>query len=430
MNGEVIYKVYDEDDIFLGVIDDVESDLSIPTTINSTGNFIQLTLARNTNSEAFEVGNYLDSDGLPYLDSNDFAYNSIDTAKNKVGPGSIINHNYRVDVVTSIPEDEPYLDSDGNPYLDSADNEYISVGGGSGGVKFTGFISNIAINVGGSEQTVITVTSYGFDLDQYLIHDGADTTVVFNSQDPSDILKSGLDEFVSDGGLVTYDTGSVEDTGTTVSYTFKVNTYKEFVQKCLELSPYDWFYYIDQGENILYFKQRPSAVQHYFYIGKHIEELNLESSILSATNDAVFSGGDDPLNPGENIYVRYTESPAAGTRRVLSKESDNRVTTQDSADILAQGAVERNNTVLYTSTVSILAADYDINTIRVGDLVGFRNADNFIDGVELQVTKTTFMLDKIVLDLGTLLPSVNKRLEDIKRNLDARETMNNPDSPS
>jgi len=429
--AQVIYKVYDESDVFLGVLDDVVSELSIPNSINSLGMSIEVELGRNADSQSFQLEPYLDSDGVPYEDSSGFSYSSITTPKNKVGPGSLINHNYRVDIVTSAQEDLPYNDSDDDTYDDSAGNPYISVSGGSGAVKFTGFISNIRLNYGAEENVVITITSFGFDLDQYLVESGGDTRVAFNSYDPSDILKDGLDAFtVASGSPITYDVSSIDDTSTTVSYTFNTNTYKELVEKVIELAPSDWYYFLDPGSNLVYLKERPTTVDHYFYLGKHIEKLDLESSILSSFNDSVFSGGEDPLNPGENIYVRYTETPASNTRRVLQVSSDNRVTTESGGTLIATGEVERNNQIIYTTKISILAATYDINTIQVGQLIGFRNFDNYVDAIELQIVKTNYQEDRIVLDVGTLLPSVNKRLEDLRRNLILQETERNPDAPA
>lgn len=433
MGGDAIYKVYDEDDVFLGVLDDVISDLVVPMAINSTGMAIDITLARNADSQSFETQPYLDSDGDTYEDSGGFTYDSVTTAKNKIGPGSLINLNYRVDIVTSVPEDLPYLDSDGDAYNDSADEDYISIAGGSGGVKFTGFISNISINYGGDENTVITVTSYGFDLDQYLIESGGDTTVTFTAEKASDVMKGVIDLYQTSAGAgykITYDGSTIDDSGDSVNHEFNTNTTKEGVQTAFELGPADWFYYLDPGSNLLYYKQRPTGVAHYFYLGKHIETLDVDSSILSATNDVPFSGGENPLSPGNNVYVREQQTPAANTRRVLMRQSNDRVKTVAEANIIAAGTVERNNVILYTTKITVLAATYDINSVKVGDLVGFRNFDNYVDGLELQITKLDFMLDKINLELGTMLPSFNKRLEDVNRSLALQETANNPVAPS
>lgn len=433
MAGNALYKVYDQSNNFLGVLDDVVTDMKIPNKINTLGGSIELTLARNSDSDALNLEPYLDSSNNAYEDSDGQDYISITRPKNKVGPGSMINHNYRVDIVTSISEDLPYLDSSNNPYLDSANQEYISSGSGSGTVSFSGFISNIKLNYGGSENTVIRLTSYGLDLDQYVVESSGSTKIDFNDYDPSDIVRGVINLYQTSAGSgwkIGYDSSTIDDTSTIVNYTFNTNTTGEGIKKSLELAPKDWYFYLDQGTNLLYFKERPVTISHYFYLGKDIQELDFDSDIIRSANDVLFTGGDDPLNPGENIYVRSTSAPAANTRRMLIRESDNRVTEAADGNIIADGIVERNNGIVYDTTVTIFASTYDINSIKLGQLVAFRNADNYIDTITLQVMSTDLEIDRIALGLGTLLPSFNKQVTDLNRRLELQETINNPVSPS
>lgn len=424
MDNQVLYKVYDENDVFIGLINDVITDIYIPNELNNIGSPIQLSLARNADTLQPELAPILDDDNDEILDASGRMIMSLLNLRNKIGPDSVLQHNNKVEIVISAAGNLAILDSDDDEILDSGGNEIIGVAQGDGEVLYQGFIADIDINYGGSENTSILLTPYSFDLDQYVVEDSGDTTVAFNSYDPSDIIKDLLDVFPS---VTTYDTGTISDTGTTVSYTFNTNTYKEALDKCLELAPSDWFYYIDPATNFVYFRERPSTPDHYFYLGKHIENLDLKSSILSVVNDVLFSGGEVS---GENLFVRRTESVAANTRRGLKRFSDNRVTLQTSAEIIADGEIERNNQVLYTTKITVLAATYPISTINLGDMVSFRNFDSFVDSLELQVIRMNRGIDRIELELGTLLPRVNKRIEDIKRNLILQETENNPTSPS
>ncbi len=52
-----------------------------------------------------------------------------------------------------------------------------------------------------------------------------------------------------------------------------------------------------------------------------------------------------------------------------------------------------------------------------------------IDDLELQVVGLTYNIDTVEVDLDRLLPPTTKRIEDIKRNLDVLEQLNNPDAP-
>src|SRR5690606_15443345 len=117
---------------------------------------------------------------------------------------------------------------------------------------------------------------------QYAIttaYDNNTTTVPFNSFDPSEIARIAMDRFYQAANLeqVSYTqrtSDSIATTGTQVSYTFRNNTYKEVLDKVLELMPSDWFYRVGLGDNTVYFRERSNTPQHLFYLGKHIKSLD------------------------------------------------------------------------------------------------------------------------------------------------------------
>lgn len=135
------------------------------------------------------------------------------------------------------------------------------------------------------------------------------------------------------------------------------------------------------------------------------------------------------------VFKRYEDTASiAQYRRGLARMTDNRVTLESSADIIVASQLERNKNPRYRSNITISGSTYDIRSIKLGDLVGFRNFDNFIDDPEnpvwMQVVRIDYSGDKVALQLDTLLPSVPKRLEDIKRNLAQAEVADNPDAPT
>ena len=253
--------------------------------------------------------------------------------------------------------------------------------------------------------------------------------MTYNSYDPSDILKNIIDLYTTDGGIVSYDTTTIDDTNTVVSYTFNTSTTLDGVKKSLELAPSDWYWYLDMRNNLIHFHDRPNTPKHTFVLGKHIKELDIEQYIDDITNVIYFSGGD--TGGGNNLYLKFTD-PTSETnyRRGLKLYSDNRVTLTDSATIIAQSELERNSTPRYRSSVVILDRVYDIETIELGDLVTFRNFDNYVDELEMQVVGIDYNPNMVRLQLDTLLPRVSKRLEDIRRNLNKQETLSNPTAPS
>lgn len=255
---------------------------------------------------------------------------------------------------------------------------------------------------------------------------GGLTTVPFNSFDPSNIMKAIVDRAADNGAHISYTDESIAMTGTTVSYTFKTNTMAEAINKTLELAPADWYYYIDPADNVLYFQPRPTTPDHVFTLGKDIGTFEIERDMEEIKNVAYFSGGGNPA-----LFLKTVDQDSLDDwRRGLAKISDNRVTDSGSATVISEGFIERNREPQYRVTMTVSAADYDIETIKIGHLAAYRGFGNFIDELTLQITELSYELDTVKLILGTLKPPVSKRLEDLKRNLDVLEQQNNPSSPA
>ena len=189
--------------------------------------------------------------------------------------------------------------------------------------------------------------------------------------------------------------------------------------------PSNWYYRIGLGDNVVYYRERPTTPQHLFYLGKHIKALDLRGSIIDVVNHTLFTGGGEPA-----LYVQRKEAPATRTRRGLEVRSDSRVTVPLSAQIISDGIIENGNKVQYRTTVEILSGQYDIESIQPGDLVGFRNFGNYVDSLTMQVVGLTYSPDFVQLQLETKPPTINKRLEDVVRNLTVTENIGIPSSPS
>lgn len=590
INVSYLYKIYDADFNFLGVWNDVVSDFGYSQEINSAGSAIEVVLARNSDTLDISYQAIGDDSNDPIVTDDDAEIAAELTSTNSIGPGTTVDLNLNVKIYefnknTTSPE---------------------------GDLVFTGYISKYVSQYGTTEQTKVSLFSYGADMDNWVIEKDGDTRVPYFSRDPAHILRDALDRFEADGGLITYEpgttnyetitnlidnpslevdttnwstlsgttgrastvaaqvgtyyynvfsglgkytttanlvsgqeydfsfygqvsantgtytikqgtttiaSGSVTETtwtrhtdtftaiantpfivefgmgtsqnfridalqltqgdttypyfdgnttdtdiydyawtGTTgkststrqmvlgytggsiedvtdtvpgyeVTYTFNVNTMLEVLKKCLELAPADWFFYVDLADNVVTFKPRPTVPDHTFLLGKHILSLSLEKYIEDITNTVYFSGGD--TGGGENLFKKYEDAASiASYRRGLKRISDGRVTLEASADILSEGEIDRNKNPRYRSSVTISSYDYDIRTIKLGDLIGFRNFNNFVDSVTMQVVRIDYRGDQAVLQLDTLLPSVPKRLEDIKRNLSQQEVSDNPDAPT
>lgn len=335
---------------------------------------------------------------------------------------------------------------------------YVSYPGAPNGIRvFYGTIMSWEANYGSDNTIIITAMSNGLRLKNYILMDAAQTTTnpAFNSYDPSDIVRAILnqytelgtdsDELVTESGenlvdesannlvaqiaLLMYSDSSVEDTGTTVSYTFQLNTLMEALQKCLELAPGGWYFAFDIGSGELTFATESQTPDHTFTLGKHLSDLQIGYTIEELANTVYYSGGD--AGAGVNVLVTDTDTGSVGRYGTwLEKVSDQRVTTTSTADILAQGVLDAKAQPAFRCEATILATNYDIETISAGQMVSFVNSDSITSSLLMQVIQVRREPDKITLSLNSMVPRVSHRIEDIKRNLDVVNALNNPDLPS
>lgn len=424
-----LYKIYDSDNNYLGLWNDVISDLNFDHELNTPGSSIQVELARNSDSRVVDLEELFTTSGenITTQDSNNLIVGA--ESRNSVGPGSNVDVNYYVQIFVFYGEITELSTSSGEIITTEADEPIqVNYGAVNGLRKFHGKIVRYVSRYGGQETVQVSIDSLGRELDNDVLEDGTNTSVEYAGYDPSNIVKDALDKFTAGGGIVDYDTSSVATTGTNVTYTFRVNTILEVIQKCLELAPYDWYWYVGLGDDILYFQDKPTTVSHTFILGKHIQELNLEYSIENLVNLVYFTGGE---TAGVNLFKKYSDATSISNYgQGLQRISDHRVTIDANAALIAEAEIDRNSIPRYRTSITILDTVFDIEDIRLGQLIAFRNFDNYIDELELQIVGLRYEPDRVTLQLDSLLPSVNKCIEDLRRNLVELDNVETPDAPS
>ena len=120
---------------------------------------------------------------------------------------------------------------------------------------FTGYISRYSpVYLSTQSQYVdVTVLPYSVELANYILEDSnGNTTVTYSSQDPSAILKDVIDKYRALSGTINYKAGSVDDTGTTVSYIFKNTTIRDALEKIVNLAPDNWYFYFGTDHYIFF----------------------------------------------------------------------------------------------------------------------------------------------------------------------------------
>ena len=424
-----LYKVYDTSDNFLGIWRDVVSDLNFSQEINSPGSAIQVELGRNSDTKIINLEDIHTQGGEEITTQDGDTLIAAAESSNTIGPGSDVDINHRVEIWVFYGTQESLETTSGELILTDDNQEIIlNIGAVNGKRKFHGYITRYVSRYGSTESVIVSIASFGRELDNYVLKDGSDTTVTYNSTAPNAIVTDALDKFNAQGGIVSYASGTVDATGTTVSYTFRLNTFLEVLKKCLELAPFDWYFYVGLGDDTVYFKQKPTTPSHYFVLGKHIESLDLEYNIEDITN-LVYVVGDETA--GVALFKVYTDATSiTNYRQGLKRITDHRLTLDASADLIGEAEIDRNDTPRYRSSITILDNTYEIEAITLGQLVGFRNFGNYIDDVEMQIVGIDYEPDRVVLQLDALLPSVNKRIEDLRRALVETDSSNIPDAPT
>jgi len=404
INKRFLYKVYDSSGNYITTWDDVIDNPKFITAINGGSDFVRLRLARSAN-------NFGEEDDIEF--------------------------NNRVDI-----------------YVFDRDTTTDGV------LIFSGYISEYTPTVEGKEEFLeVSLFSYFAELQRHMYEVNAtgDTEIAFATVSPKTIFEDIFDEFTAAGGLVDYGVGTVDDPGTSVSYTFNTSTVKEALEKTLELCPERWYYRIDP-DNVAYLKETPSATgpaDHTFTIGKNVVLVQPQKRVQSVINKIYFVGGD----PGAGkLYKKYTRNASITSYGLYSKKYvDERVTVEATADTIAEKILDtfqnpeiRTKIIVPDNNGSPDLFGYDIENIKVGQtarVVGFTSEDftrwdeaiwdvdvwdysvTNITAIPQQIQKIIYRADHVELELSNRLPDIAKRIEDINRNLVDSQTADNPTAP-
>jgi len=268
--------------------------------------------------------------------------------------------------------------------------------------------------------------SSGNDLTFRIVTSSGALANQFTSVDPSAIMRAAVDNFVAQGGRLSYNDESIEDTGSITSYTFRFNKIRDVINKVIELAPASWYWFIDMGTSLLHFHRQGNTPDHVIVSGKHVNDIKLRYSLQGVKNYIAFSGAE--VTPGESL-VRIDSNATSLSKfgTWLDTPSDNRVSTDSTAEILNKNNLSQNARPRFYTTLIVPSAVYDIETFLLGQMIGFAGFGNITDDLLLQIVGIDYQLDLIVMQLDQLVPTTSKRIEDIKRNLQKLETATTPD---
>lgn len=265
------------------------------------------------------------------------------------------------------------------------------------------------------------------DLKFRLFSGGVATEAVFAAYDPAQMVRDAIDGV---GSAVGYDALSIEDTDTVVDYTFSLATLLEVVEKARELSPANTYWYVDPATQLLYFRQYSTTADHQFVLGKHVEDFEIEVSKEHIKNVVYFTGGP---TAGVNLLKLYSDSDSlALNRRGMARLTDNRIiaANEPAARVLSESFMDENSNEQHSGSISILAADYDIDSINPGDTCSFQGTSGFMNNLVFRITRLYRRTDRVELNLGKIPFRQEAFVDKIKRDLEKQQTLDNPSAPS
>lgn len=243
---------------------------------------------------------------------------------------------------------------------------------------------------------------------------------------------------------------TIEDTGAVVSYTFNTNTTWEGMRKCLELAPAGWYLYIDQSTNLVHFHTKADVADHRFIMGKDIIEVSPEKRTEDIVNIVYFTGGGDPAL--FRIYTAPDSIALYGPR--VKRYVDQRVTVAATATAISNSILDEGRAPELRLNITIAdnsvdpTKGMDLETITLGQMIAIRNVEGHgptqwdvsewdvdywdfniqdLSSPILQIVRLEKTPGQAVIYCSTTPPDVSKRIEDINRNLEASQTVNNPE---
>ena len=341
---------------------------------------------------------------------------------------------------------------------------YAFDGDSADGVKiFTGFISGYTPTLNEKEEYIeISILGYSQELSKVeLLDNGSgiqdsptlgNTTLVYNSKDPSNILKDVIDKYRALTGVslaINYATGSIDLTGTTVSYTFSSTTILDAINKILQLAPDGWYWYLDEN-NVIQFHQFSTNPDYTLYVKKDVKSISPTKRIENIKN-VVYITGKTPL------FKVYQDTISIG---LYGRNADFLVDQRVSVNATAQIMSDRDMQTVPEVRTQLVVVDnnnddgkgFDIELLKPGKMINVLNflskkiyslwgvmiwgVDKWgydianVSALNVAVIKVQYTPDQVSLEISSLLPQISHRIEDVDRNWKNNLLANNASAPS
>lgn len=427
------YRIFNSDGTFRGIWSDVsaESDFGYSHGINQNSSEVDVTLGRSPNNTATVLDTLKDENGSVITDENSSNIMVQTMTANAVGPDTDVDLNYNVDIYAFYGGYDSLQDENGDDILDENSDQILTQFGAPNGKKvYAGYIAIYGLQYGAQTGVNVTVVPAATDMGQYVFIDSGNTTVSYTSTDPIQMARDAMDSYNSQGGEITYDVNSLPLSGESATYDFVLNTITDTLNQIIKLLPSGYYWYVDPGEKKLYIQTKSDTPDHTFYYEKHIAEMNLSKSITQLVNKVYFVGGT-PDGSTTSLLKYYDNSTSVTDWRAgLDIMQNGSVTLATSAELLADQQIDEYKDPRYTTTVTIYDTAYDIETIKLGQMVGFKNFGTYVDDLVLQIVNLQRAKHSVQLSLDMIVPTDTKRLYELNKQLQEQQVQGVAVAPS
>ena len=295
----------------------------------------------------------------------------------------------------------------------------------SGKKIYSGYVSSITSFIDGSNQGIkLDVLGYVSRLAFTLDWNGTDISMVRNSLTAGELVKDVIDKYRSTVSeeRINYGTGTVDITGSDISYTSNAKSCLETIERAREMAGATWYWYVD-ADNVFYFREYATTPTHLFTFGKDISSLEITRSADDIKNEFIFWNGlmADDTNFISNRYYNTNSINSYWNR--FEANTDGRVTTSAGADALGDSYINAyknpNVSMRFEVKDNNLGAGYDIESIEPGHTCKILNLnDSDVVGDNMVITSVQYTPEKVIIYVSDLREITGRSLTNLRRQLD------------
>jgi hypothetical protein len=314
-----------------------------------------------------------------------------------------------------IPQklDEPFLGDTYSEALKNVELSVIAYDNEGSNTLYTGEVYDITGESGDSEN--LSVSCYGIasrlKKTPFVSITGS-YEVAYSSTELAQILRDVIAIYNSqhNTGIIKYTSSTLANTGTTTTITFNNANCLDVINTIIKKTPDDYFWYID-NDGTFYLKQISTTFDHLLLFGGDVQRISIRHTKDKVVNELLIWDGDTV----KRRYIDETSQDDYG--KVVEWMRDGRL----SADGMDKEATRRFamesqpiKEVKFTIADSNYGAGYDIDSIKVGDVVKITNLDtdsdipdsliiyqknDYLDYAEFVATDVRDFIQRVLADL-------------------------------